>query len=297
MSNLQILQNDKLQHTLDTDGVVQVPFADANTVEQLKELCSNISAGKDLPQDILYTYVHNSDKELVAKMNVGIRNILAPLMDKVFVNYKNTSFTFQSKGLGEKSLLYAHQDWSFTDESKYRTYTFWLTLHDSYPENGTIYVLKGSHNKLNNIRGAGIEAVCKDVQPEAVASMEPVYIKAGELLVFDSALLHYSPPNTTPHIRISVMTNLAHTDAGFMLYFGHSQGNKVQIDGYKVSANFLMEYEDFKRDYNKPPLAATKVSTAIVPQLVFTQQSFTKFLNDIRKEDTWYGKLKSMLVP
>ncbi len=296
MEPTQILRDRKMQDTLNAEGIVQMPFAGPEVVKQLIEFSDELNKGRSLPQDTLHTYLKTTDKELVTEMNKGLREILKPLMDKVLVDYRYTSFTYQSKGLGDNSLLSAHQDWSFSDETKYRTYTFWLTLMDSVPGNGTLHVIKRSHKKLNNIRGAGIDPVCKNVWPEAAASMEPIYAKAGDLLIFDSALLHYSPPNTTQQIRVSVMTNLVNKDADFMMYFGRVVDNDIYADAYKVADSFLVEYDDITTQFFSPPKSAVFLNSTPIPDASFTKESFADFLKDIKSDDKWYNKLKKMLT-
>ena len=229
-------------------------------------------------------------------MDKGLREILLPLIERVFHQFSCTSFTYQVKGTGEKSELFAHQDWSFTDEKHFRTYTFWLTLHDSFPGNGTVYVLPKSHRHLTGIRGAGIDSVFDEVREEAKKSMVPVNVKAGELLLFDSALAHFSPPNHTREKRVSVMTNITNHGAGFMLYFGKRHGDLNEIDGYRVSDDFLLRYENFKSDYTSPPPGAVYQGTRTADGFRFTKESFAAFLRrpDFRG-DGWAVRLKKRL--
>lgn len=252
--NRDILINPQHQKTLDKDGIVKFRFLDEEGVAKLLALYHRLVTPRtDIPYNILYTCLHNPDSNFRNEMNMQIGELLKPYFAKYFKQVQQSSYTYQIKGLGPQSELYVHQDWSFTDERQFRTYTFWLPLMDCFPENGTVHAIKGSHLKLNHIRGAGINAAFDNVQQAIRKYMEPQTVMAGEVLVFDSALAHYSPPNNTNSIRVCVMTNLSHSDADFMLYFGEDKGANVKVDAYKVPPSFFMMYEDFKSQFLQPP--------------------------------------------
>lgn len=194
-------------------------------------------------------------------MSGKIREIINPKIATHFIDVRNTVYTFQIKGIGPNSELYAHQDWSFTrEEEGLRTYTLWVSLVDSNESNGTLSVLPGSHLKLNNIRGAGIEPVLSKKQHEVVPLLTPLSIKAGQLVLFDSALLHYSAPNLSDSIRVSVMTNILPKNADVYLYFQNKE--KLELaDEYQVPDDFFLHYKDFKAEYETPPTFGIKTRT------------------------------------
>lgn len=293
MNVLSILKKEEHQHALNTKGYVKLPFANREQVSDLLALYKEVmTIPTDIPRDILFTCIHNTNKEFVKKMTTELKARLLPLMQNVLTDFKFTSFTFQIKGLGEKSELFAHQDWSFCDEKQFRSYTFWLPLHDCFPENGTVYVLPGSHKKLDNIRGAGITSVFEDVKEEAKKSMIPINIKAGELLIFDSALAHFSPPNYTDKERVSVMSILTQSKADFVLFFGKNNNSSVEISSYKVANDFLESYDNFKVDYLSPPKSAEFIGTEEKPAFVFTKNSFAEFANSLNSNKSWFEKIK-----
>ncbi|MFN8287511.1 MAG: phytanoyl-CoA dioxygenase family protein [Chitinophagales bacterium] len=271
--NRDILLNEQYQKMLNKDGIVKFRFLDEDGIEKLLGRYHQLVTPRtDIPYDILYTCLHNPDSNFRNEMNTQIGELLKPYFAKHFKDVQQSSFTYQIKGLGPQSELYVHQDWSFTDEKQFRTYTFWLPLMDCFAENGTIHAIKGSHLKLNHIRGAGINAAFDNVQRAIRKYMEPQNVSAGEALVFDSALAHYSPPNNTNSIRVCVMTNLSHKDADFMLYFGKENGKVVKVDAYKVPPSFFMLYDDFKSEFMQPPSFAQYAGTHAQPDPQLTEE-------------------------
>ncbi len=261
-SVVPILKDSDLQSKLNTEGFILVDFLTPSEVENLQALFDRLNASRtDIPYDRLYTCLHNPDQNYRQQMNLEIGNILMPIFDRYFSNVKSTVFTFQIKGIGKESELYAHQDWNFTREDEgYRTYTLWISLIDSDERNGTLSVFPGSHLKVKNIRGAGIEPLFSGKQQEIIPYLTPLSIKAGQLMLFDSALLHYSSANHSNSIRVSVMTNILPADAEVFLYFQNMENSSL-VDEYQVPTDFFLLYNDFKNEYERPPSFGTKQRT------------------------------------
>lgn len=257
---IPIMKNVQLQDRLDQHGFLILDFLRKAEIEELSDLFTKMNGSRDdIPYDKLYTCLHNSDAEYRAAMNHEIGNVLRKKLDGLFKDIKNTVYTFQIKGIGPDSELYPHQDWSFTrEEEGFRTYTLWVSLIDSNESNGTLSILPGSHSLLNNIRGAGIEPLFSGKQSEVIPFLTPLSIKAGQLVLFDSALLHYSAPNYSDSIRVSVMTNIVPRQAVVYLYF-QNKDKPGMAEEYQVPDDFFLRYKDFKAEYEHPPSFGIKL--------------------------------------
>jgi ectoine hydroxylase-related dioxygenase (phytanoyl-CoA dioxygenase family) len=100
-----------------------------------------------------------------------------------------------------------HQDWSLVDEDKYRSATVWLPLCDSVVANGAIHAIDGSHEMKAYPRGGTIHGKYEHLHEELKGMMKPYECEAGTIMLFDSRVLHYSPPNLSKKYRISVINN------------------------------------------------------------------------------------------
>ncbi|MDC0304005.1 phytanoyl-CoA dioxygenase family protein [Flavobacteriales bacterium] len=255
-----IMKDSNLQAELLEKGIVVMDFLSEQQVEKLQQTFNSLNDSRtDIPYDKLYTCLHNSDSEYRERMNKEIETIISPLIDARFKQVKNTVYTFQIKGIGDDSELYPHQDWNFTQEDLgMRTYTFWISLVDSDESNGTIAVLPESHLRLKNVRGAKIEPIFSGNQSRTIPFLEPLTIKAGQLVLFDSALLHYSSANNSSNIRVSVMTNILPEKAKSRLYFG-SEKNLGMADEYEVPDDFFLRYQNFAEEFENPPSFSTLI--------------------------------------
>jgi ectoine hydroxylase-related dioxygenase (phytanoyl-CoA dioxygenase family) len=249
-----VLKNGKLQNELNESGFIVRDFLEGNEIKRLQTIFNTLHDNRsDIPFDKLYTCQHNSDANYRECMNAEIEAVLAPVIAKHFNDIKNTVCTYQIKGIGDNSELYPHQDWNFTREDEgFRTYTLWISLIDSDETNGTLAVLPGSHLRLTNVRGAKIDPIFSGMQNETIPYLSPLKIKAGQLVLFDSALLHYSSANNSNDIRVSVMTNIIPEQAKVCLYFGKEDSPEL-AEEYLVPDDFFLRYENFAEEYERPP--------------------------------------------
>jgi len=88
----------------------------------------------------------------------------------------------------------AHQNWSVVDEARFQSVSVWVALDDCSLANGTMLMGDGSHLTLRGPRGMWAYEAFRDVQDELVRShLTTVEVRAGEAIILDDAVVHYSP--------------------------------------------------------------------------------------------------------
>ncbi|MBI1286610.1 MAG: hypothetical protein GC178_03435 [Flavobacteriales bacterium] len=267
---IAILQDDRLQTRLNEDGYIVVDLLNEGELSQLRELFHFQNSGRDdIPLDVLYTCEHNPDRGYRVEMNNRIKEIIDPTLARVFKDVRSTVYTFQIKGIGPNSELMVHQDWNFAraDEG-FRTYTFWVPLVNSTESNGTLSVLPGSHIRFDCIRGAGIVTPIMGHEKEILPNLLPLTVHAGQLVLFDSALVHASASNLSRDIRVSVMTNIFASKAETYLYFPNKERGKV--DEYRVPIDFFLRYSNYRNEFYQPPVFGVLVRTTANPMSEFS---------------------------
>jgi hypothetical protein len=246
------LKNERDQLQLSENGFILLDVISDEKLQELKRVYTDLHHERlDIPKDVLYTCLHNDDMEYKKQMQARLSAILIPEIDKLFCNYKTCSFTFQIKGLGENTELFVHQDWSYTNELLgHDSYTFWMPLIDSNEENGTLHMASGSHLRVKGHRGQGIAGPIDNVREYAKKYLKPVRVRAGQILIFNTAILHYSPSNLSAKSRVCVMVNIAHEKSDWFLYYSDSAG---VVEEYQVPDNFFLLFEDFKNEIVQRP--------------------------------------------
>jgi hypothetical protein len=107
---------------------------------------------------------------------------------------------------GEKPI---HQDWTFSDERRFRAVNVWVPLVDTSRANGSLAVLPRSHVVLDRLRPApsfpaGYHDPLTDL---SIDDLDVVELRAGQAIAFDLALVHGSPANLAAEPRCVIAAN------------------------------------------------------------------------------------------
>jgi ectoine hydroxylase-related dioxygenase (phytanoyl-CoA dioxygenase family) len=104
-----------------------------------------------------------------------------------------------------------HQDWTFVDEPEFTSATVWCPLVDVDESNGTLVLYRGSHLLGPSWRGSPRLPSRFDGQEDEIRSAHgtPVRCRAGQAVVYDHRVVHWSgpnrsedPPQATPLIHL-----------------------------------------------------------------------------------------------
>jgi hypothetical protein len=108
-----------------------------------------------------------------------------------------------------------HQDGTYTGLNSSPTLTAWIALTDSTPENGCVRVVAGSHHKpaLEHVRTDGRADLMNRGEIEALdfdrSRIVDVVLRAGEMSMHDSNIIHGSEPNRSDVPRIGFNVSYA----------------------------------------------------------------------------------------
>lgn len=134
-----------------------------------------------------------------------ISGYMQPKLDKILANYAPLVINFVNKepGLGEVPV---HQNWNFVDETKYVSVSIWCPLINVDHSNGTLEVIPGSHRTFRSVlRSPSIPWFFTDYVEEIKKKyLTPISVNAGEVLIFDDSIIHYSKPNSGNEDRLVI---------------------------------------------------------------------------------------------
>ena len=184
-------------------------------------------------------------QQLVCENLTKVNNIILP---KIFDTNKCVYDFFSllvMKFNKDKSYVEPHQDISMVDEKKSITTFLWIPTVDIDDKNGALLVLPGSHiwatwQKTHN----------RDITPLKQNSkwlmekMIPVFLNKGDLVLFDSSLIHGSLPNISDKARIAMNTSVIPKNQQMVHYEKNANTPKGMIEKYDINLNFWknMEY-------------------------------------------------------
>ncbi|MFT4543880.1 MAG: hypothetical protein ACI9EQ_000330 [Bacteroidia bacterium] len=246
-------KDPRLQHAIEEDGIVKVPFLDAYQIKEMAYYVDNETPVNEVAKEFGFMGgIIINDTPLKKRMDEDLREVLHPICETYFEDFKALVYTVLAKAPVAHSKLEMHQDWSVVDERKHYSLSLWIPLIDSTIENGTLHVVKGSHKTLTNIRGGSIPSIfTEDIVECLMPKMEAIEVKAGEALLFNQRLAHYSPPNTGSQTRVSLISSLVPQEADVLLYF---QKDSSTTEVYKMNDGFFVDYDNFlvEKDLQPP---------------------------------------------
>lgn len=175
-----------------------------------------------------------------------------PLIFNPEVYDSNTTGAFQIKPSSKISELNPHQDAPVIDETKENGLFVWIPLCDITEKNGAVCVLPGSHLWGNHQRSLNVPWPFEKHIKLLWKFMQPIYLNKGDILVWDTALVHSSFPNLSNETRIAITTTILPKNFDMVEYFMDKKTPKGKIEKYKVERSFW-ESEDIMRRPPCPP--------------------------------------------
>ena len=246
---LKVFRDQALQDAFEKDGFVVVPFYNESEITELTELYHKMH-----PQDEkgFFPSTFSKDKNYRVVADAEIRRVCQRGIDHYLENIKVICGSFIVKSPGPESAMCVHQDMTLVDESKYTGINIWVPLIDLTPENGAIQALRGSHRLYPTYRGSTIPGIYELVNDEIKPYLETLYLKAGEALIFDQSIIHYSDANLSDKVRIVTNTFFTNKEATFNIgYWTKEYGSKVEL--FAQDDTFMTDFEQFGHNITDKP--------------------------------------------
>jgi hypothetical protein len=204
--------------------------------------------------------------------NIGSfsRNFLPTVFDMSLAD-ENTTGAFQIKPPSKVSELNPHQDAPVIDETKFNGMFVWIPLCRITQENGPVLVLPGSHLWGNHQRSLNVPWVFEKHTKTLWKYMEPVLMEEGDILCWDTALIHASVPNLSNNMRIAVTTTILPRDFKMVEFFKDNQTPAGMIEKYQVERSFW-ETEDIMKRPPCPPNVFCGNEKSAFPESISKEQ-------------------------
>lgn len=175
-------------------------------IEEIKDTYKIIQADKDFE---VKNKFESSGNFQSAKLQTRVFNYIEEFMKRTSNRYANlencevgTGGAFFIKPNTEESKLEPHQDSAVIDESKYYAVFVWMPLVNINEKNGALYVLPKSHLWGNYYRSQHIRWAFNNISKFLWKYMQPIYVDKGDIVLFDSSIIHGSEVNQSDTYRI-----------------------------------------------------------------------------------------------
>ncbi len=282
MKNIpDIFINPEHQKEFDTKGYVKIQFLDTEQITYLDKLFDENY--KELPTEGFHSASYLGDFNLKKKMSEEIVKTFSKSYEKIFTNYTAFGGSFLYKMPSENSDLVMHQDWSIVDEKKAVAINCWVPLCDTNKKNGTLMVLPGAHNGNFFVhRAPTLDFFFKGNEKTVMKHLVPMNAKAGEAVILNQSLVHYSPPNVSGTIRKAITAGIKTKDEPMHFYYKDKSKNEDKLELYKMEEDFLISFDNFFEDIFQKPKNGVFVKTIDYKLPQFSDEAFGVLMKKIQ---------------
>ena len=258
------------EQKLENDGYFVTPFLENVELDELKARIEDFGFGSLNPSqnDRLKVSVTQLDAKTLAE----IHRLLLPLFSeptrRLLNDYRVARIAVFDKLPGGRGVR-VHQHTTLVDEMKCRSLTAWLPLCATDESMGTLRVVRGSHRFSNHIRSYDdfADAFSNISGPVMEAHSESLFLMAGEAVLFDDRLVHWSGPNLTDRARTAIQLELVPREAELVI---HYRRNAQMLEAFRLDDSVYQVCSMVEG----PPTSLAAVGYRIQPHVCFDDHDF-----------------------
>jgi hypothetical protein len=247
-----IIRDSNIQASIHEVGYKVAGNIGLDLLSDLTRLYGALHAFKPSEGGMFYS-LYSNDIEYREKVHLGIENILKPIFDNLFNDYKTVINSFIVKIPGPKSDFTLHQDSTGLDEFKYSPLSAWIPLQDTDLSNGTLCIIPKTHGFFSPYRGISFSPPFAQYEAVLRKYLIPVDLKAGDILLFDNRLVHYSHLNSSNQERRVVMSGIFPSEAEILSVYKDESILNAPLEIYKQSDDFLITNTAFYENCTARP--------------------------------------------
>lgn len=279
----RVFNNGELETVFRKQGYVSVPFMNAAELIALKEELQSLQPsdsfkgqqeteiGKQTFHVTFFDKDVNYKQQVFDLVRLKFKNIAQRLLNNYVCAQANVFLKQPHSGF-----VYPHQNLTITDETNFTSVSFWMPLQDTDIENGTICLVPGSQNDFVKYRNTHIywPYVKFFKEGKGLNYFKPISVKAGDLLIIDDRIIHYTPINTSSIARWVLHALWKPAEAP--LWFCNPDKDKVEI--YEVNDSFWQ--------FHLPGTMPTKnfpVKTITNTEIIYSEKELEKKLEFLKK--------------
>ncbi len=287
----RVFKDPKMQAEFEENGYVIVPYYTKEEVDYLLKTYRELHP-KD--EEGFFPSTFSKDKNYRIFADEEIRKTGNRSIKKYLIDYKIVCGSYIVKSPGENSIMDVHQDMTLVDEREFTGINIWCPLVDLTDDNGLLFALPKSHRIFPTYRGSSVPNFYGNVYDKIKELSTPLYLKAGQAVIFDQSILHWSKPNLSKAVRPVTNTYFTHKDATFRIcyYDKNIEPNKVEV--FEQDDTFMTNFEQFGENIFDRPKIGKSLGFFDFDFPVLTEDALEKMYG--KKEQTFIEKIKSLFA-
>ncbi len=253
-----IIKDETIKDIIHKDGYTIIGNIGKSDIDSLLKLFNQTHKLNYENGGTFYS-LFSKDKDYRLKIHNDINEILVSMYNKYFKNYKVIINSFIVKLPGPNSNFALHQDSSGLDEYQFSPLSLWIPLQKTNLENGTLCIIPKSHGLYHPYRGLSITPSFAKYESLLKKYLVPLNFEAGDILVFDNRLIHFSPLNNTKQPRIVSLSGLFPENAEIQVCYKDEKSINSPIEIYKQEDDFVRTNTTFLEGNTERPIVGKKI--------------------------------------
>lgn len=299
-----IFVDASLQKSFNQQGFLIHDFLTLEEVKLLTTLFYDLHP--EMPVGRFMSDSYSSDPELKRRASEQITTLFLPHFHQLFKEFSPFGSSFLYKTPGKESALAPHQDWTIVDETKALALNIWVPLCNTSVENGTLHVLPGSHSHILPLRAPTLPFFFSGAEDLLMPYLMPLSVRAGQAVILNQRLVHYSSPNLSSEIRIAITSGVKTIDEPMLFYYKDPEKPYNVLDCYQQQDDFLISFQNFFQDIRQRPYLGKYIGEkeyvlpryegqALIDLLdtMYASSGWSVADKKIKQQSSWWSKLKS----
>jgi hypothetical protein len=272
---------ERQEETLVREGGVIVDFLQPSELHAVQEGVRHLGFGVEghgtfpVPRSRLRISVTQGDAAKREEIFRELSPVFRRAVDRVLGSYALLRIGIFDKLPGGAEVT-VHQHSSLVDESAYRSLAAWVPLVDMSIERGTMYVIKGSHDFSHHVRSYNdYNRAFRGVSKRLLGRYgTPLLLRAGQAILFDDRLVHWSPRNRSSTVRTAIQLELIPDEAELTVYFRRDD---------RDLSRFRLDRERYRRTplNEDRPTDLEQIGTVHQPLVTFDDEQFLSLVGDL----------------
>lgn len=256
-----ILKDPALQAALQRDGFAITRLFSDPEIAGLKAIVEALEDAADHDNVHLKTPFHlsafHNDSVWKRRVYDEIHAYTQAAVATLLLDYEPLVINIHDKPPGADTALGIHQNPSFVDEAGHKSVSIWIPLIDVRQHNGTLGVLPGSHDVFDSMRAANMPDVFEGIARQLTTQyFDPLQLSAGEVVVLDDSLIHWSYPNLSDVPRMAVQQIMVPRAPQHVYYYYNQSGERPKMDLYTVDKDFFFNFNCKEEPQGLPYLSS-----------------------------------------
>ena len=239
-----------MSNTLSSLGFYKLPPMSDSWIRGLQEEVPTLVTNWSGRQGF-YSTMKERDPAFKEKVHARLSDTMEDWLTEHFPAHRLLLVSLVVKFPQGDQIVGLHRDWAYVDETKHNSLNFWIPLEDVDEQRGCLHVVRGSHISASPFRGTPFVSMPKDLEQNIMKGAEALPMMKGEVLVYDSRLLHFSNPCSWKKPRIAIAGVIIPSDAQPI----HYCFEKGQCITYDAQGSFFSNLTPGK-PINSPILSA-----------------------------------------